>query len=198
MTTQLPTRRYRGGGRMAVTILAIAVVAACGGGSGAQTRTRASAQTSPSAPAVPPTTAAAIAKPCLWAAESTRVFRFKTSDGATLVGVGLGTGRTGLVLGHQLGSDLCEWLPQARAFARRGYRVLVFDFAGFGDSQPKRLLVLPGGGHGTSMVEFGSDAPKVLAALRSFIARQAEHVSPGVSPPAITRQVSGGLAGFGT
>ena len=26
--------------------------------------------------------------------------------------------------------------PQARAFARHGYRVLVFDFAGFGDSQP--------------------------------------------------------------
>jgi pimeloyl-ACP methyl ester carboxylesterase len=64
------------------------------------------------------------------------MFQFKTSDGASLVGLVLGTGRTGLVLGHQLRSDLCEWLPQARAFARRGYRVLVFDFAGFGDSQP--------------------------------------------------------------
>ena len=29
------------------------------------------------------------------------------------------------MLGHQLGSDLCEWLPQAREFARHGYRVLV-------------------------------------------------------------------------
>jgi pimeloyl-ACP methyl ester carboxylesterase len=176
------------------------------------------------------------------------------------------------VLGHQLGSDLCEWLPQARQFAKRGYRVLVFDFAGFGDSVPgpdsrvdndviaataelrrrgadqvvligssmgatavlaaatrikppvagvvslsgassfggvdaeaamarlrvpvlfvvgaddqhfteqarmmyraarvadKRLLVVPGGGHGTSLVEFGSDAPRVLAAVRRFIA----------------------------
>jgi pimeloyl-ACP methyl ester carboxylesterase len=258
---------------MAVTILAVALVAACGGGSGAQTTTSVSGQTPPAAPAVPPTTAAAIAKPCLRAAESTHMFRFKTSEGATLVGVVLGTGRTGLVLGHQLRSDLCEWLPQARAFARRGYRVLVFDFAGFGDSQPgpdgrvdtdvvaaaaqlrrrgadrivlvgssmggtavlsaatrirppvagvvslsgpsgfggvdaeaamarlrvpvlfivgaddqpyreqarlmyraarardKRLLVVPGRGHGTSMVEFGEDAPRVLAALRSFIAR---------------------------
>jgi hypothetical protein len=117
MTTQLPpTRLCRGGGggRMAVTILAVALVAACGGGSGAQTSTIASAQTQPSAPAVPPTTAA-IAKPCLRAAESTRMFRFKTSEGATLVGVVLGTGRTGLVLGHQLRSDLCEWLRRGRS-----------------------------------------------------------------------------------
>ena len=34
----------------------------------------------------------------------------------------------------------------------------------------KRLLVVPGGGHGTSMLEFGSDAPRVLAAVRDFIA----------------------------
>ena len=79
MTTQLPTRLCRGGGRMAVTILAVALVAACGGGSGAQTTTSVSGQTPPAAPAVPPTTAAAIAKPCLRAAESTHMFRFKTS-----------------------------------------------------------------------------------------------------------------------
>jgi pimeloyl-ACP methyl ester carboxylesterase len=39
-------------------------------------------------------------------------------------------------------------------------------------ARDKRLLVVPGGGHDTSMVEFGEDAPRVLAALRSFIARQ--------------------------
>jgi pimeloyl-ACP methyl ester carboxylesterase len=219
------------------------------------------------------TTGVAVSKPCLSAAERDRVFRFRTSDGATLVGVVLGSGRTGLVLGHQLGSDLCEWLPQARSFAERGYRVLAFDFAGFGDSehgpadgrvdtdvvaaaaqlrqrgadrivligssmggtavlsaatrirppvagvvslsgasgfggveaeaamtrlrvpvlfvvaaddQPfteqarlmhraarvrdKRLLVVPGGGHGTGMLEFGADAPRVRAAVRGFIA----------------------------
>jgi pimeloyl-ACP methyl ester carboxylesterase len=211
------------------------------------------------------------------AAEAARLFQFPTSDGSTLVGLTLGTGRTGLVLGHQLGSDLCEWLPPARAFAKRGYRVLVFDFAGFGDSRPgpdsrvdndvvaataqlrrrgadkvvligssmgatavlaaatrirppvagvvslsgasgfggvdaegamarlrvpvlfvvgaddqhftaqarvmhraarvadKRLLVVPGGGHGTNLVEFGPDAPRVLAAVRRFIA---DHIRP--------------------
>jgi alpha-beta hydrolase superfamily lysophospholipase len=158
--------------------------------------------------------------------------------------VALGTGRAGLVLGHQLGSDLCEWVPLARAFAGRGYQVLAFDFAGFGDSehgsgddrvdtdvvaaaqQLRRrgadrivlvgsstggtavlsaatrvrppvagvvslsgpssfggvdataamrrlrvpvLLVVPDGGHGTSLLEFGDQAPRVLAAVRGFI-----------------------------
>ena len=139
----------------------------------------------------------------------------------------LGTGHTGLVLGHQLGSDLCEWVPQARAFAKVGYPVLAAATrirppvagvvslsgpSGFGgvDAQgamarlrvpvlfvvaaddqhfteqarvmyraarvrDKRLLVVPGGGHGTSMVEFGEDAPRVLATLRRFIA---DHTRP--------------------
>jgi pimeloyl-ACP methyl ester carboxylesterase len=183
--------------------------------------------------------------------------------------VALGTGRAGLVLGHQLGSGRCT----ARAFAGRGYQVLAFDFAGFGDSEhgsgddrvdtdvvaaaqqlrrrgadrivlvgsstggtavlsaatrvrppvagvvslsgpssfggvdataamrrlrvpvllvvgaddrpfvddaralyraapvgDKRLLVVPGGGHGTSLLEFGADAPRVQAAVRRFVA----------------------------
>jgi pimeloyl-ACP methyl ester carboxylesterase len=247
----------------------LGLAAACAG-PGERQRTDGPAATA--ATAAPPTTVAAAAKGCLTAAEAARVFQFPTSDGASLVGLTIGRGRTGLMLGHQLGSDLCEWLPQARGFARRGYRVLVFDFAGFGDSRPgpdgrvdndvvaataelrrrgadrvvlvgssmggtavlsaatrirppvagvvslsgassfgnvdaqgamarlrvpvlfvvgaddqhfteqarrmyraarvadKRLLVVPGGGHGTSMVEFGDDAPRVLAAVRDFIA----------------------------
>jgi pimeloyl-ACP methyl ester carboxylesterase len=277
VTTELRTRLYRRGGRMVGTLLVVALLAACGGGSGYQTSTATTAAPPSSAQGVPPAAAAVIDKPCLRPAEQDKAFRFRTSDGATLVGVVLGTGHTGLVLGHQLGSDLCEWLPQARAFAKVGYRVLVFDFAGFGDSQPgpdgrvdndvvaaaaglrrrgvdrvvlvgssmggtavlaaatrirppvagvvslsgpsgfggvdaqgamarlrvpvlfvvaaddqhfteqarvmyraarvrdKRLLVVPGGGHGTSMVEFGEDAPRVLAALRRFIA---DHTRP--------------------
>jgi pimeloyl-ACP methyl ester carboxylesterase len=224
--------------------------------------------------ATPPTTAATPAKPCLREAASATPVRFTSGAGATLVGVVLGRGRTGLVLGHQVGSDLCEWLPRAQTFAEQGYQVLAFDFAGYGDSQPgagpdagvdtdvvaaaaqlrgrgadrivllgssmggtavlsaaarirppvagvvslsgpasfqgvdagaavarlrvpvllvaaaddhpfvddaramyraaqvgdKRLLVVGGGGHGTSLLEFGADAPKVQAAVRRFIA----------------------------
>ena len=40
----------------------------------------------------------------------------------------LGHGDSGLVFGHQLGADLCEWPETARAYARLGYRTLVLDF----------------------------------------------------------------------
>jgi pimeloyl-ACP methyl ester carboxylesterase len=258
-----PRRRPARGGPWALAVVALVLASACGGpGDGERAE-------GPATTASTAASAATAARPCLRDAE---VFRFPTSDGASLVGVVLGSGRTGLVLGHQLGSDLCDWLPQAREFARRGYRVLVFDFAGFGDSRPgsdsrvdndviaataelrrrgaervvlvgssmggtavlsaatrirppvagvvslsgasgfggveaeaamarlrvpvlfvvgaddqhfteqaramyraarvadKRLLVVPGGGHGTSLVEFGSDARRVLAAVRRFIA----------------------------
>jgi pimeloyl-ACP methyl ester carboxylesterase len=266
VTQDLGRRRHR-----AWTLLAALVLTAgCGDGGDAGR-----AGQGPATTPAPATTLAAISKSCLGAAERDKPFRFTTSDGATLVGVVLGTGDRGLVLGHQLGSDLCEWLPQARAFAGRGYRVLLFDFAGFGDSQhgpadgrvdtdvvaaaaelrrrgtdrivlvgssmggtavlsaatrirppvagvvslsgpstfggvdamaamrrlrvplllvaaaddhpfleharelrdaarvrDKRLLVIPGGGHGTSLLEFGEDAPRVRAAVQGFIAEQ--------------------------
>jgi len=257
-------------------LVVLVMLAASCVGSGRDQDAASRARATPTSTLGPPaTTAAAITKPCLQGAASAEVVRFRTSAGAILVGVVLGRGRTGLVLGHQRGSDLCEWLPQAQAFASRGYRVLAFDFAGFGDSQAgsgpdarvdtdvaaaaeqlrrrgatrivligssmggtavlsaatrirppvagvvslsgptvfqdvdagaaisrlrvpvllvvgaddelfvddaramyraapvgdKRLLVVPGGGHGTSLLEFGQDAPRVLAAVRRFIAQ---------------------------
>jgi pimeloyl-ACP methyl ester carboxylesterase len=57
-----------------------------------------------------------------------------------------------------VGADDQHFTEQARAMYRAAR---VAD---------KRLLVVPGGGHGTSLVEFGSDAPRVLAAVRRFVA----------------------------
>jgi pimeloyl-ACP methyl ester carboxylesterase len=263
--------RYR---RAGLVLLAVTLLAAGCGGTGEVGPTRQASTSSASTLAAAPSTAVATAKSCLQDAEQDQVFRFATTAGATLVGVVLGSGRTGLVVGHQVGSDLCEWLPQAREFASRGYRVLAFDFAGFGDSQSgsgpdaradtdvvaaaeqlrrrgaaqivligssmggtavlsaatqirppvagvvslsgpasfqgvdagaavsrlrvpvllvagaddqpfvndaramyraapvrdKRLLVVPGSGHGTSLLESGEDAPRVLAAVRGFVA----------------------------
>jgi pimeloyl-ACP methyl ester carboxylesterase len=187
--TALPhSNSHRLGEWLLLAVLALA--AGCG-----DAGTAGQAPATPTSLPAPTTTVAAVSKPCLRAAERDKLFRFRTGAGATLVGVILGTGRTGLVVGHQLGSDLCEWLPQARAFAKRGYRVLAFDFAGFGDSahgsgpdarvdadvvaatgQLRRrgadevVLVVPGRGHGTGMLEFGEDAAKVLATVREFIA----------------------------
>ena len=98
-----------------------------------QTPGRAS-PTSAAAPATP--TSATLDKPCLHEVRSARPFWFRTAAGAMLVGVLLGRGRTGLVLAHGRGGDLCEWLPWAQRFADQGYQALAFDFEGFGDSRP--------------------------------------------------------------
>lgn len=93
----------------------------------------------PPAAASSPTPAAsspanAIHPTCVQPDEQGGAIRFRNSEGVQLVGVMLGEGRTGVVLGHQLRSSLCEWMPVARDLAARGYRVLAIDFGGFGES----------------------------------------------------------------
>lgn len=80
-------------------------------------------------PGSPPATrSAAYGSPCLRGDERAAAFRFQVGQGFDTVGVVLGEGRSGLVFGHERGSNLCEWVPTARAYARLGYRALVFDF----------------------------------------------------------------------
>jgi pimeloyl-ACP methyl ester carboxylesterase len=240
--------------RLAVLLFGAGLVlAGCGGGG-------ATGGPGSGAPA-PATTAAAVAKACLEGGE--QAFSFPAADGPT-TGVVLGQGRTGVVLGHQAGSDLCEWLPQARRLAKQGHQVLAFDFGPYAniggdmvaaaaelrrrgadrlvlvgssmggtaaieaaaeitppvagvvslsgpeeyqgadaataapklrvpvlfiaaaDDPPfadaaralyktvpgrdKKLVVLEGGGHGTSLVEFGDHAPRVRKLLDQFLA----------------------------
>jgi pimeloyl-ACP methyl ester carboxylesterase len=235
--------------RRLVVLLAAAglLVAACEGG-----------QTGPAA--APSTIAPALTKSCLEDGE--QAFGFPVA-GAQTAGVVLGQGPTGVVLGHQLGSDLCEWLPLGRGLAADGRQVLAFDFGQYArietvvvaaaaelrrrgatrlvlvgssmggtaaiaaaaritppvagvvslsgpeefrgadaaaaaarlrmpvllvvaeDDPPfdddaralyralpgrhKRLLVLEGGGHGTSMLEFGDQAPRARAEFNRFL-----------------------------
>jgi pimeloyl-ACP methyl ester carboxylesterase len=54
-----------------------------------------------------------------------------TSD---LYGQIFGTGRTGVVIAHMNGGDVCQGTPYAKELAQAGYRALVFDFASFGVS----------------------------------------------------------------
>ena len=39
-----------------------------------------------------------------------------------------------MVLAHQNGANLCQWLPYGQLLAAKGYRVLALDFVGFGSS----------------------------------------------------------------
>jgi pimeloyl-ACP methyl ester carboxylesterase len=72
---------------------------------------------------------------CVEPAEQAGAIRFRNSAGVQLVGVMLGEGRTGILLGHQFRSSLCEWMPVARDLADGGYQVLAIDFGGFGESE---------------------------------------------------------------
>jgi pimeloyl-ACP methyl ester carboxylesterase len=61
---------------------------------------------------------------------TTKIVHF---GGADLDGVGIGDGATGVVLAHQLHSNLCSWLPFAKRLDAAGMRVLAFDFPGTSD-----------------------------------------------------------------
>jgi dienelactone hydrolase len=70
--------------------------------------------------------------PCIQSGE--KPVHLKAADGATVYGVEVGTGPTGVVLGHQYFSDHCEFMQLARELAASGYRALAIDFRGYGQS----------------------------------------------------------------
>lgn len=58
------------------------------------------------------------------------------ASGLTIAAVEFGSGPMGVVLAHQSDASMCQWLPFAAELAELGYRVVAFDFAGFGSSSP--------------------------------------------------------------
>jgi Serine aminopeptidase, S33 len=117
------------GRRVRALLLGVVLVAVGCTESGRGAGRPATTSAHPSSP--PATRSAAYGITCLQGAERAAAFRFRVGEGLTTVGVVLGQGRDGLVFGHQLGSNLCEWVPVARSYARLGYRALVFDFRGY-------------------------------------------------------------------
>jgi pimeloyl-ACP methyl ester carboxylesterase len=123
---------FDGGGRMRVPIRAVLVLVLAIGLAGCSSASHdgTSAQPSAAASDSPPQPGA----DCQSRVGTGKPVRFG-SDGATnLGGVVFGTGRTGIVLSHQVEGSLCQWAPYAVELAKRGYRVLAFDFPGFGYS----------------------------------------------------------------
>jgi pimeloyl-ACP methyl ester carboxylesterase len=72
---------------------------------------------------------------CAERSDHAKVVHFTTSDRVKLAGLAFGRGRKGVVLAHQTDNDLCAWLLFARVLKAAGFRVLAFDFRGFGSSQ---------------------------------------------------------------
>jgi pimeloyl-ACP methyl ester carboxylesterase len=92
--------------------------------------------TRPAGPTIPSTAPSPLHQRCLSPEERRGEVWFEAPDGARLSGVVLGQGRTGVVLAHQRWFNLCSWIPFARILVRQGFKVLAFDFRGFGASPP--------------------------------------------------------------
>lgn len=59
---------------------------------------------------------------------------FGSEIGSDLYGQVFGSGKTGVVIAHMNGGDVCQGTPYAKELAQAGYRTMVFDFANFGVS----------------------------------------------------------------
>lgn len=70
------------------------------------------------------------------------VVEFSTSDGVLLEGTVYGEGSDGIVLAHMRGADRSTWEPFAQDAAADGFRVLTFDFRGYGGSGGERDTLL--------------------------------------------------------
>jgi pimeloyl-ACP methyl ester carboxylesterase len=68
-----------------------------------------------------------------------REVTFTTSDSLKVSATLVGSGASGVVLGHMLGGDRADWLPFARRLAGGGYAVVALDFRGHGKT-PKRPI----------------------------------------------------------
>jgi len=65
---------------------------------------------------------------------------FNTEDGAVIYADVYGEGDQGVVLAHGGRFRKESWQPEAERLAKAGYRILAFDFRGFGKSRgPRRF-----------------------------------------------------------
>jgi pimeloyl-ACP methyl ester carboxylesterase len=140
----LPRRIAAG---LSAALLTVVLAAACGGDGG-----------SSGAGASPPSSADQAPEPeerCGFGpADDIEKVVLTTVDGVELAAARFGSGPRGLVLVHQLGSDLCGWFPQARRWAGEGYQVIAFDQRCDGLSEC--------GGP-----DYAADVPAAAAALRA-------------------------------
>ena len=163
-------------------IVVIALTAlALGGCSGSSSGTAGSTQTSTTA-TVAETTGKTLDS-CAHEDATTKIVRF-SGAGADLDGVVIGDGANGVVLAHQLHSNLCSWLPFAKRLAAGGVRVLAFDFPGTSDLDRYVLAAVAElrrqGAHSIALAgaSMGGTAVLVAASRDSKISRVASLSGP--------------------
>jgi acetyl esterase/lipase len=109
---------------------------------------------------------------------------FGSEIASDLYGRIFGTGKTGIVIAHMNGGDVCQGAPYAKELAQAGYRTMVFDFGGFGVST-------------TASASHGKQVASAAAALRadgatnivllggSMGATAVLAVAPSITPPPV-------------
>jgi acetyl esterase/lipase len=100
-------------------------------------------------------------------AAATENVTIRTQDGANIAAQLYGSGTRGVVLAHGGRFTKEDWAPQAEFLAAQGFRVLAFDFRGFGESPAP-----PSPEHSDEDVRFD-----VLAAVRYLHEHGAQTVS---------------------
>ncbi len=88
------------------------------------------------------------------------VIRFRTEDSEDLWGSIFGSGEIGVILTHMRGRDQSSWFPFARIASESGYKVLTFDFRGYGKST------------GTKDTRMNRDLEAAIAYMRAKGAKQ--------------------------
>lgn len=101
---------------------------------------------------------------------------FRAADGTRLVGHRFGTGKTFVVLAHQYGGDLCQWVPYARRLTSLGYTALAFDLRGFGRSQKR---------YGDALIRYDRDVVAAAKLARSLGARKVVLVGASLGANAV-------------
>ena len=120
---------------MAVLVATVLLAVACAGGGSPPVTAAGRATPSRMAPLPSSTTSLpSLSNRCGDSNGQARAFWFRATDGTLLDGVVLGAGTVGVVLAHQYRADLCGWWAYANVLARKGLRVLLFDFRCFGMS----------------------------------------------------------------
>ena len=114
--------------RRLAAVATVVVVAGCAGGTSIATRTG----VKPSSALSPSDSAGLVDASCGASTAGGQTVRFGAAGATNLVGIVVGTGKTGVVLAHQRRGDRCQWSDYAHELAQAGYRSLIFDFAGSG------------------------------------------------------------------
>ena len=69
---------------------------------------------------------------------ATETVRFRTEDSEDLWGSIFGDGEIAVILSHMRGRNQTSWFPFARLASTSGYKVMTFDFRGYGKSTGTR------------------------------------------------------------